>query len=278
MAALEVSASSSVSLAAVVSRSLCMELVHGSLCAHIVAKIGAGPPQLDRHRFTHHRHTSHTCSVAPQVPIIAVDLLNFNMFWPWPLFNRIHGPKRVEELMNLHAFHLHWTVATNASFWMHLHNYSTVIHVPCLRLERRGSLPPPTVPLLPTYSRDHVFYCWCYQESLPVAPLTSPRLRCRHAPDAVVARQILDRWVRTNISLNGGGPGRWMAAQVKQTFEKSSISSSSGSSRGGASVPPDADPQLPRQRLLPDDYLYCGMVCLPNTVHCQKEWSELRRV
>ena len=71
---------------------------------------------------------SSAVAIANDGPIIGVDLLNFNMNWPWPLPNRCHGEHANQELNDLHAFHLYGKVAANPSFWEHLHRHVTLVH------------------------------------------------------------------------------------------------------------------------------------------------------
>ena len=95
---------------------------------------------------------------ALQKPVVAVDILNFNQNWPWPLPNRCHGPQASKELANLHTFHLYGHKASDATYWIHLHNYTTKLHT-----------------------------------SGPNENWPNPRLRCRHAPDSSTARALMDR-------------------------------------------------------------------------------------
>lgn len=112
----------------------------------------------------------------PHAPLVAVDLLSFNMMWPWPLYNRSFGQNAVRELHNLHAFHLFGAAAADPRVWMHLHNVTTVVH--------EAELTPPRA-------------VW-------------PRLRCRHARHAQHARELLDRWIAENVSQRRQRAGRWL--------------------------------------------------------------------
>ena len=64
-------------------------------------------------------------------PVVAVDLLNFNMNWPWPLNNRCHGNHSDEELNNLHAFHLYGNVAKDPSCVVLLSKVETFMYLRC---------------------------------------------------------------------------------------------------------------------------------------------------
>ena len=155
---------------------------------------------------------------ALHVPVMAVDLLNFNQNWPWPLPQRCHGDNADAELLNLHALHLYGPSAKDATFWWHLHNQTALTH------EAAGV-------------------------DEPDGAGGTPRLRCRHADDARVAKGILDLLLEHNASLKQA-PHRWLGAQ----------------------------PTFPDERRLDQrDWLYCGLTCKPSGVRCQREWVDLRR-
>lgn len=126
-----------------------------------------------------HSATSH----APEhAPIVAIDMLNFNMMWPWPLLNRSFGKDAARELDNMHAFHLQGASAADPRVWMHLHNVTTAAD------EAEGTLTTP-----PHYEPGR------------------PRLRCRHSRQAhEAARSLLDRWVMANVSQPRERSSRWL--------------------------------------------------------------------
>jgi len=98
-------------------------------------------------------------------PVLAVDFLNFNQNWPWPLPTRCHGEDASKELVNLHAFHMFGNRATEPQFWMHLHNQTTLLHAPA--------------------AED---------------PMQPSRFRCRHAEDSPTAKRVLRRLVAANAA------------------------------------------------------------------------------
>jgi hypothetical protein len=115
--------------------------------------------------------------------LVAVDLLNFNMNWPWPLYNRSFGADARAQLHNLHAFHLFGAAAANPKLWMALHRTTTIPH----------------------------------EAAQPATDGGLPRLRCRHGVDAVLARALLDRWVAANASQpRPRRVGRWLTRQVRE--------------------------------------------------------------
>lgn len=102
-------------------------------------------------------------------PLVALDMLNFNMNWPWPLPNRAYGDRAQQELNDLHAFQLYAGASNSPVAWMHLYNISV----------------------------GH--------EAMPAASATAePRLHCRHAPDALssaaLLRHLVERGVARNVS------------------------------------------------------------------------------
>ena len=51
------------------------------------------------------------------LPLVGIDLLNWDQQWPWPLPFRCHGSNAVEEMSELHAMHLYGKVAVDADYW-----------------------------------------------------------------------------------------------------------------------------------------------------------------
>jgi len=120
--------------------------------------------------------------MALRKPVVAVDMLNFNQNWPWPLPNRCHGSEASLELANLHAFHLYGTKATDPAYWLHLHNL-TKRHTSAIDVQQ-------------------------------------PRLRCRHARDSPTARALLSRLMASNKAQKAMTRGSWLDS-VADAFPRS---------------------------------------------------------
>lgn len=119
-------------------------------------------------------------------PIVAVDLLNFNMMWPWPLPDRCHGSNAERELANLHALHLYGKVAKEPTYWAHMHRTATLVH------ERDAAT-----------------------SNLSSPPRKAPRLHCKHAPDSADASLLLRRWQSEGVAAKPAGPPGWLERHVK---------------------------------------------------------------
>lgn len=130
--------------------------------------------------------------VAPP-PLVAVDLLGWNMMWPWPLPDRCHSSRADWELQNAHAFHLYGKTAKDPTYWRHIHQHMARVH------EQQPSPPPP--PPMPTAQQEQ-------QPSLP-------RLHCRHAPDATNARVLLRSWQAAGAAATPTRPSPWLERHAK---------------------------------------------------------------
>ena len=173
-------------------------------------------------------------------PLIGVDMLNFNMNWPWPLANRCYGPDAAAELNDLHAFHLYGAVAADPTVWKHLLNIS---HVHELAVAANRA--PATTLSFALGSGE-----------LPT------RLYCRHSHDSNTSASLLREWVAAGVARNA----------------TERVDGTTRGRRGGwlAGLETRRPRHLPR--VDPSEWLYCGVQCLEGRKEaCQRAWPDLRR-
>ena len=181
--------------------------------------------------------------MALRAPVIAVDVLNFQMNWPWPLPNRCHGPEAARELSNLHTFHFYGKVASDPRYWLQLHNATTV-------------------------------------HGAKQRKLSEPRLRCRAAKDSLSAQGLL-RLLASTAKLQVAAPGELAGGFLDQQAKVHPRNTHVMTEGQGQRVIIREKHERrswwdDRDRLDPPDWIFCGIKCIGVGGPCQREWPGLR--